>query len=80
MAVGVPFQRQFPPLCIQETGRRGTGDDGTNRGDGNTRLPRGLRESVHAIAGDRAQDFVVVAAGDEGLDADHLSRQQRARR
>ena len=80
MAVGEPLQRQFPALRVQEAERRCTGNNATNCGDGNVGGPRGLRKYIDAVARDRAENFVVVAPGDESLDADHLSRQQRARR
>ena len=47
-----------------------------DRGHGNAGSSCGLRESLQAILRDRAQDLVIVAAGNDGLDADDAARQQ----
>ena len=39
---------------------------------------RRLRERLEAILRDRAQDLVIVASGNQGLDADGAAREQAA--
>src|ERR1700730_12921716 len=68
MAVGQPFQRQFPALRVEKGGNSRARDDGADRRHRHAGLPRRLDESLETIFRDRAEDFVIVAAGDQLLD------------
>ena len=69
VAVGEPRQRDRPALSVQKPGNGGPGNDGADRGHGHRGEPGFLRERLKAILRDRAHDLVIIAACDDGLDA-----------
>ena len=64
------------PAASKNLGDGRPGDDGADRGHGHPGKPGSLRERLKAILRDRAQNLVVVAAGNDGLDADDAAGEQ----
>src|SRR3984957_601630 len=74
VAVGEPRQRDRPAMRVQKPGSGGPGDDGAVGSHGHCPKPGILRERLKARLRDRAQDLVILAAGDNRLDADNAAR------
>ena len=70
---------RFPALRVEKVGASAARDDRADRGHRDAGLPRGLPKASNAIFRERAQDLVVVAAGDQCFDADDALRDTRSR-
>src|SRR5258708_16312758 len=76
MAVGEARQRYFPALGVQKLWSWRPGHNGTYGGHGHPGQPRSLGECIKAILRDCAQNLVIVAAGNDRLNADGTTRDQ----
>jgi len=63
MTKGRARQRQFRTLCVQKFRSGFARDNGPDPVDGDPRRAGGLSEWFEGVRGNRAQDFIVIAAG-----------------
>src|SRR5829696_4657533 len=80
MTVRQALQWDVPALRVQKLRRRRARNDGANLTHLDPGNAGGIDEGAKLILGDCAQDFVVVAAGDERIDADRAARYQACSR
>src|ERR1700751_977555 len=76
MAVREALKTNFAALRVEEFRTRYPRDHRADGGHGDPGGVGGLRERGETILRARAQDLVIVAAGNDGLDADAAAREQ----